>query len=110
MDIAEAQKTVLMPEEARAYLSAHPDVMLVDVREPGEYRQVHIQDARLMPLATLPEALEGIPKDQDLLFHCASGGRSAQALAWARGRGFKKAKHMLGGISAWVALGLPYEL
>ena len=110
MIIEGMKKTALMPKEAQAYLSTHPDALLVDVREPGEYRHLHIHDARLMPLATLPEALEGIPKETDLLFHCASGGRSAQALSWAQGRGFKKAKHMLGGISAWVALGLPYEL
>jgi len=46
-------KTTLSPKEVQAYRAAHPDVWLVDVREPGEYNRIHLNNARLMPLAAL---------------------------------------------------------
>ncbi len=45
----------MTPEQVRDFLDKHkPDEYnLVDVRQPGEYRQAHLPGARLIPLAEL---------------------------------------------------------
>lgn len=100
---------VLSPVESLEYLRAHPDAWLLDVREPGEYARAHLAGSRLVPLGTLPEALDGADRAQDILFYCASGGRSAQALDWATEEGFTNVKHLRGGIGGWLQAGLPVE-
>jgi len=46
-------------EEIRAFLDKHKpgDYNLIDVRQPGEYRQQHLPGARLIPLAELPDRM-----------------------------------------------------
>ncbi len=67
--------------QLRGFMATHAEgrYVLVDVRQPGEYRQGHIPGARLLPL---PELLEDTPRlDPDLphVFYCRSGSRSARA-------------------------------
>ncbi|MGH3502861.1 MAG: adenylyltransferase/sulfurtransferase MoeZ [Nocardioidaceae bacterium] len=81
------------------------DFMLVDVREPNEYDIVNIPGAELIPKGEFlsGEAFEKLPKDKQVVLHCKVGGRSAEALAAAKGAGFLDAVHVGGGISAWVS-------
>ncbi|MCH6469564.1 molybdopterin-synthase adenylyltransferase MoeB [Sinomonas terrae] len=80
------------------------DFELIDVREPGEYAMVSIPGARLIPQGRLlsGEAWGQLPKDKDIVFHCKSGVRSANVLAAAREAGFGTARHLEGGVLAWV--------
>lgn len=80
------------------------DFELIDVREPGEYAMVSIPGARLIPQGRLlsGEAWGELPKDKDVVFHCKSGGRSANVLAAAQEAGFSTARHLEGGVLAWV--------
>jgi sulfur-carrier protein adenylyltransferase/sulfurtransferase len=80
------------------------DFYLVDVREPNEYEINRIPGAVLIPKAEFQtgEALEKLPQDKQLVFHCKSGGRSAEVLAIAKGAGFADAVHVGGGVTAWV--------
>lgn len=75
---------------------------VLDVREPDEYEGANI-DGALIPLGQLPERLGEIEghKDQDVVVHCRSGGRSAKAVEYLRGQGFSKAVNLKGGIHAW---------
>ncbi|MEA5579326.1 rhodanese-like domain-containing protein [Anabaena sp. UHCC 0451] len=56
------------------------DVFLVDVREPFEYATGHIGDAINIPLRTLMQNLNKIPKKQPVVVYCSSGYRSAMAV------------------------------
>ena len=47
-------------------------------------------------------ALEKLPQDKQLVFHCKSGVRSAEVLAIAKGAGFSDAVHVGGGVIGWV--------
>jgi sulfur-carrier protein adenylyltransferase/sulfurtransferase len=80
------------------------DFVLVDVREPNEYEIVNIPGAELIPKGEFltGEAFEKLPKDKQVVLHCKVGGRSAEALAAAKGAGFSDAVHVGGGILAWV--------
>jgi adenylyltransferase/sulfurtransferase len=73
---------------------------LVDVREPSEHAQSHIEGALLIPLGTLQDNLDKLPADQPIVVHCKSGGRSARAVAVLKAEGFD-AHNLVGGILAW---------
>ncbi|GAB4099885.1 molybdopterin-synthase adenylyltransferase MoeB [Sinomonas halotolerans] len=80
------------------------DFELVDVREPGEATIVGIPGARLIPQGRLlsGEAWDELPREREVVFHCKAGTRSAAVLAAALDAGFAKAKHLDGGVLAWV--------
>ena len=86
-------------------------VKMIDVRQPQEYTDElgHISGTELIPLGTLPNHLESLPKDQTIVFVCRSGGRSAQAAAYAAMNGFSDVYNMYGGMLAWNQLLLPVE-
>ena len=67
------------PQKARDLLQA--GALVVDVREPGEFRSGHVKAAVNVPLGTLGQSLpRRVPdKNQVLLLHCLSGTRSGIA-------------------------------
>ena len=79
------------------------DFVLVDVREPVEWSIVAIDGSEFIPKGEFltGEAFEKLPQDKQVVLYCRSGGRSAEALAAAKGAGFD-AIHVGGGINAWV--------
>ncbi|WP_129665158.1 adenylyltransferase/sulfurtransferase MoeZ [Phytoactinopolyspora endophytica] len=80
------------------------DFVLVDVREPNEYEINRIPGAVLMPKGEFltGEALEKLPQDKQVVIHCKTGVRSAEALAVVKGAGMGDAVHVGGGVAAWV--------
>ncbi|MGA8987863.1 adenylyltransferase/sulfurtransferase MoeZ [Aeromicrobium sp.] len=80
------------------------DFVLVDVREPGEYEINQIPGSILIPKGEFlnGKALEQLPDDKQIVLHCKSGVRSAEALAVLKGAGFADSVHVGGGIVAWV--------
>ena len=80
------------------------DFLLVDVREPAEYEIVRIPGSVLIPKGDIlsGEALATLPQDRQIVLHCKSGVRSAEALAALKSAGFKDAVHVQGGVLAWV--------
>ena len=93
------------PEQVRAWL-ASGEILLVDVRETGEYAVERIHGALLYPLSTFdPQALpiEG----RRFVLHCGSGKRSLTAAHKLQAAGHGQLTHLAGGIQAWKAAGLP---
>ena len=80
------------------------DFVLVDVREPNEYEINRIPGSVLIPKGDFlnGSAFEKLPQDKQLVLHCKSGVRSAEALAVVKGAGFSDAIHVGGGVVAWV--------
>ncbi len=89
--------------ELRDTLSADFQGLLIDVREPDEYAIARIDGSKLIPLKTLPDHLDSLPKDREILVHCKSGGRSAKAIQFLLDHGFTRVKNVSGGIDAWLA-------
>ncbi|WMW64133.1 rhodanese-like domain-containing protein [Nitratidesulfovibrio liaohensis] len=75
----------ISPQALRDYMAARPEgsYVLVDVRQPDEYRQEHIPGARLVPVGELAALLATLDPAQDHVFYCRSGGRSAAAAVMA---------------------------
>ncbi|AGH96473.1 rhodanese-like domain-containing protein [Pseudobdellovibrio exovorus] len=86
-------------------------VKLVDVREISEFTGElgHAPQSELVVLSTLPEKLKSLPQDKTIVFICRSGGRSAQAAAYAKQQGYQNVHNMLGGMLLWNQLQLPTE-
>jgi molybdopterin/thiamine biosynthesis adenylyltransferase/rhodanese-related sulfurtransferase len=80
------------------------DFVLVDVREPNEYEINRIPGSVLIPKGEFLNgtAIEQLPQDRQVVLHCKSGVRSAEALAVLKGAGFGDAIHVGGGVVAWV--------
>ena len=91
----------ITPEELRENKKS---VKIIDVRRPDEWTGEfgHIPEAELMTLDTLPSRLQEIPKDKTVVFVCRSGGRSAQATAFALENGYTQVYNMKGGMIAWT--------
>jgi len=80
---------------------------ILDVREPSEWTQFHIQGATLIPLGDLPKRLTEVPKDHEVVVVCRTGNRSAQGRDILLAAGFKQVTSMTGGVTEWQAQGLP---
>jgi rhodanese-related sulfurtransferase len=82
---------------------------LIDVREPGEFQDVRIPGARLLPMSEFLDRFAAeLPKDQELMIQCRSGGRSGRVTQALLERGYR-AVNVSGGILAWESAGLPVE-
>ncbi len=98
----------IQPEEARAMIE-DGDVTVIDVREPGEYASGHIPNARLVPLARILSAPAASVGEDNVIFVCEVGQRSAVAAEVAASLGKERLYNLEGGTSAWRTLGFPIE-
>lgn len=87
-------------EEAQTRMESDQPPYVLDVRQPDEYRAGHIPGSHLVPLGTLDQRLQDLPKDRDILVVCRSGARSGQATVFLNGQGFN-ATNLAGGMMAW---------
>jgi rhodanese-related sulfurtransferase len=94
--------------KALAARLADGEAVVIDVREPREFRPGHVPGAQNVPLSRLPVLLPEIPKDRPVYVICQSGGRSSQATALMRAVGIA-ATNVAGGTGEWVAAGRPVE-
>ena len=77
------------------------DVDLIDVREQQEWNIARIPGARLIPLATFPAAIPSLDRSRDIVVHCRSGVRSANAVHQLQAAGFTRVQNLAGGILRW---------
>jgi cysteine desulfurase len=95
----------LSHDALRDFLAAHPDAVVVDVREPAEHAvasvSVHGRPARNVPLSRLAEQAPAWLNGGrcPLVFICRSGNRSARAARYLRRLGYTQAWHMSGGLA-----------
>jgi rhodanese-related sulfurtransferase len=90
-----------------AHAKAEQGVFMLDVREPYEWNEVHIEGATLIPLATLPDRVNELPKDREIVVVCRSGNRSAEGRDILKRSGFSQVTSMAGGMLDWQAKGYP---
>lgn len=88
-------------------LAAQGDLLVLDVRQPGEWADGHIHDARFITGAELPERFDELPKAATIATVCGSGYRSSAAASLLKRQGYPGVVNVLGGMSAWKAEGLP---
>ncbi|MGD0364298.1 MAG: ubiquitin-like small modifier protein 1 [Bryobacteraceae bacterium] len=88
------------PIEVKQKIDRGDKFLLIDVREPHEYQICSIPTAKLIPLGSLPQHLDELDRDIEIVAHCKSGMRSAKAVDLLKKNGFH-ARNMKGGILAW---------
>lgn len=108
------QPTTISPLGLAELRTAGSPVELIDVRTPVEYREVHLDFARNIPLDQLdPTAImqaRNGSKDEPLYFVCHSGGRGEKACEIFRQAGFSNIFNVEGGTFACEQAGLPVAL
>ena len=100
-----AAGSTILATELKAKMDAGEDFYLVDVREPAEFEIVQIPGAVLIPKGEIlnGNALSSLPQDKQIVLHCKSGVRSAEALAALKAAGLTNSVHVQGGVLAWQA-------
>src|SRR5262245_6457973 len=99
----------LTPKELAELHSSGQPVELIDVRTPAEFRELHVEFARNVPLDRLdPQAIsaERSGRVDPLYIICQSGNRGEQACRKLSAAGIA-AVNIDGGTVAWAATGLP---
>jgi glyoxylase-like metal-dependent hydrolase (beta-lactamase superfamily II)/rhodanese-related sulfurtransferase len=81
--------------------------VVVDVREPWEFRQGHVPGAILMPLGQVASRVAELDPERPVAVICASGNRSQSAAALFGQKGFKTVYNVLGGTGGWMRSRLP---
>jgi rhodanese-related sulfurtransferase len=101
----------ISPAELHARRREGRSVELIDVRTPAEFREVHADLARNLPLETLDPAAvlaaRAASADEPLYVICRSGSRAQQACVRIAAAGFAHVVNVEGGTLAWDAAGLP---
>lgn len=87
---------------ARAMDLMREGALLLDVRENDEWEAGHASVARHVPLSSVPDVIEDLPRDRVIVCVCRSGGRSARAAQFLAEQGFDVV-NLDGGMTAWHA-------
>jgi rhodanese-related sulfurtransferase len=94
----------IAPRRLKEKLDAGENVQLIDVREPQEFALCRIEGAELVPMGSIPHALESLKEKAatgQLVLYCHHGMRSLQAASWLRRQGWTECQSLQGGIDLW---------
>ncbi len=90
--------------EVRKMQEEKRDFVLLDVRTPGEYEQMHLAGSTLIPLGALRGRLDEVPRDKPIVTFCKISLRGYEAALILKHAGHEDVRVMDGGIAMW-----PYE-
>jgi molybdopterin/thiamine biosynthesis adenylyltransferase/rhodanese-related sulfurtransferase len=87
-------------KELKRRRDAGETVFLLDVREPYEYQIAQI-GGTLIPQSDVPQRLNEIPRDREIIVQCRSGARSQKIAEFLKQSGYSQVVNLAGGILAW---------
>src|SRR5271170_6237737 len=90
----------ITPRELKARLDRGDDLYILDVREPHEYQICNL-GGHLIPLGDLSKRVNELDGSREIVAHCRTGKRSAEAAEFLQRAGFRKVLNLKGGILAW---------
>jgi sulfur-carrier protein adenylyltransferase/sulfurtransferase len=90
----------ITPRDLKSRLDRGDDLFILDVREPHEYQICNL-GGHLIPLGDLSRRVSELDSSREIVAHCRSGKRSAEAVEFLRQAGFRKIWNLKGGILAW---------
>ena len=91
----------ITPTELKARQDRGDKPFILDVREPHEYQICNL-NGKLIPLGELPRRVAELDSSVEMVVHCRSGKRSADAIRFLQTAGFKKLLNLKGGVLAWA--------
>jgi rhodanese-related sulfurtransferase len=87
---------------------ANRNVLVIDVRQPAEWRRGHIRGSVNLPLTQIVSRLHRLPNDKTIVTVCASGHRSAVAARTLQREGYQ-VENLNGGMRFWARAGLQLD-
>jgi rhodanese-related sulfurtransferase len=105
--VAAAKFQSVSPLEAKKLIETCPDLQLIDVRSPQEFREGALPGSRLIPFWDFTKGNYDLPKDKPILLVCAVGGRSLAVGQLLATQGFREVYNLKGGLDAWIAQRVP---
>jgi rhodanese-related sulfurtransferase len=93
----------------QAYQKYQQGAFFLDVRTVEEWNEYHAPNTTLIPLDQLPNRLNELPRDREIVVVCRSGNRSQQGRDILLSAGFRQVTSMSGGLKEWRAKGYPIE-
>lgn len=76
--------------------------LLLDVREPWEFRICRLEGARLLPMRHIVAYIDELDPNQETVIICHHGIRSQQVALYLEHRGFSRVINLSGGMAAWA--------
>ena len=108
MGITDSKKKIenLSVGDARELIAGNKEseIIILDVRQPEEYKTGHVPGAVFIPLPDLIDNVGELDPKKPVIAYCRSGTRSRAAAAFLLSEGFSKVYNMDGGITAWKGL------
>ena len=92
----------ITPEEFAERAARGERARLVDVREAWEFELARVEGAELLPLSRVGEWEGALKDDEEIVFMCHHGVRSASVCAYLARKGFTKLYNLAGGIDRWA--------
>jgi len=90
------------PARAKDMIDARADTILLDVREPWELNIAALPGAVHIPMQDVPDRLDELSRDVDLVVICHHGNRSRVVARYLEQIGFDRVFNLAGGIDAWA--------
>lgn len=87
--------------EYKEWLDSGEAHLLLDVREPKEVATAAIQPCLELPMQTIPQRMEELPKDSPIVVICHTGNRSMKVCQFLGQYGYDNVVNLMGGINAW---------
>ncbi|MFN4144861.1 MAG: MBL fold metallo-hydrolase [Runella sp.] len=103
----ELQKVDLIDIEAFKSYLGQDDVQVVDLRGVAEYNAGHIEGTDNVFVGTLPDNLDKISRDKQVVIHCQGGDRASIGYSVLVKNGFENVKNYSPGMNEWVSKGNP---
>lgn len=93
----------LTPRQLRDHLAdTDRDPLLLDVREPWEFRICRIDGSQLVPMGQLVASLKALDPQRQTVVICHHGIRSRQVAMYLDYQGFADVINLAGGVDAWA--------
>jgi len=97
----------IYPGDVADKITNKENMILLDVRTPEEYEELHLKDALLLPVQELSQTslnnigLGAEAKDAEIILYCRSGARSKTAYDIMKSLGYTNIKSVAGGMIHW---------
>lgn len=98
------QEFEISPELVYEMNEAGENLILLDVREDWEWEKAHLEGAIHIPLSELPDRLEELDRQTEIIVYCHLGDKSVDGCLLLWEAGFRKVRSLTGGIEAWSEL------
>ncbi|MBA4850967.1 rhodanese-like domain-containing protein [Emticicia sp. BO119] len=96
------EKSDIITIEEFKTLAAEDEVQVIDLRGVSEYKSGHIEGAENIFIGTLPQNLDKVSKDKQVVIYCQGGDRAAIGYSILKKNGFNNVKNYSAGMNEWI--------